>query len=207
MANPAEIYAARIVCVLSPQIGVNVLHAICTAKAGTGATDAQIAASIDTLVAANYKALIQNNATYRGVGARRIFPTLGLESTSVASTGVGTAGANGLPLQVSGLLHIATLNATRKGRGRIYIPFPSTAAAAANGTMAAAYTVLLNALGATLSAGFSSGGGGNTNTFNWCLWHRASNTYDAWSANAQGTTKFATQRRRGDYGRQNAVPF
>jgi hypothetical protein len=46
----------------------------------------------------------------------------------------------------------------------------------------------------------------NTATIQWCLYHRASGTTtDITAITTQ--SKLATQRRRGDYGRHNALPF
>ena len=206
MAINGNFYQVRVLAVLAPQIALNVFHYDVTATTGTGATEAQIALAFDNLLAAAYKAVMANPATYRGVGTKKVYPTQGLESISIANVGVGTGGANTLPFQTAALLHIQTALAGRKGRGRAYLPFPPVAGATAGGEMAAGYVALCDAVGTALKTGVTAGGGGNTNTFTLGVYHRQTSAMDLWTSVAC-MAKWATQRRRGDYGRPNVAPF
>lgn len=206
MANINDLYKGRIVAAQTNQIGVMVRHYLVSAKAGTGATDQQIANALDAAVAAPLKALMASTVTYRGAAVQRIIPAPPLvEVFSVTGNGPGTATGDPLPSQVSGIISWRTANAGPFYRGRNYIPFPAEGDNDVDGKPTAGYSTrcgtLLNAL-----VSFVAGSGGNTNTMLAVIYHRVSASYSLITA---GFTQFrwATQRRRGIFGQANTVPF
>lgn len=207
MAQVGDLYEARIVVTQGQQTSINVRHYEVTAKSGNGATDAQIASAIDTLIAGAYKALLDSVAFYRGVGVRRITPLpIGVEVSTLASSGVGTATGDSLPGQVSGLITLRTAFGGRSRRGRVYIPFPAEGDNGTTGTPTVGYNTRLGTLAAQLITSITAGGGGNDNFLIPVVYSRKFNLKTPVTT-ASGPFKWATQRSRGTYGRVNAPPF
>lgn len=202
-----DVVQVRILTLMQQQISLNVLTYVCTATAGTSDTYLNGAIKFDTLFNAAYKALLCNVAAYRGVGVRRITPAnLSIEYFTIANQGAGTAGANPLPKQTCGLLRKSTDRPKEKGRGRVYIAFPSLSDNSTLGNPIAGYITRLNTLGTALAQNVTVGTAPNTATLKPVLWDRA--LLQATDITAMpGQAYWATQRRRGDYGKANVVPF
>jgi hypothetical protein len=170
--------------------------------------DQDFASEMDTLLAPLVKPLINNNATYRGVQGQIVWPlpVIG-DVTSVAGSGVGTGGATAAPRQVSGLISWYTQLAGRAQRGRLFVPFPSTAFITGTvGDPTAGYITALNALRVGLTGKTTLTTGGRTATIAMIIYHRKThNSDDVFSSFARST--WATQRRRGDRGRANVPPI
>lgn len=208
MANVNDIYKVRFVSywATGQQAGVNVRHYLCTAKAGTGATEAQIAAGLDVSAAPLYKALLSASVQYRGVGIQKIWPLpILVETFTVVNAGAGTVAGDMLPPQSSGLITLLTNQAGRHFRGRLYVAFPGEADQA-DGSFIAGYTTRLGSLATMLVTPYTAGIGGNTNVFQPVVYNRVAHT----TTNLITTTihsNVATQRRRGTFGRTNTSPF
>lgn len=118
----------------------------------------------------------------------------------------GTAGAGMLPTQTSGLISWYSDVLGKPGQGRSYIPFPAPASNDTNGTPTAAYGADLASLASYLANNIVIADPPATGTFNMVLYAGGISTAfliddgvprDAW----------ATQRRRGSYGKANSLPF
>lgn len=188
------------------QISLNILNYFCTAVAGTGGTDLQAATKMDTNVQAAYKNWMPSTCMYRGVGCRIIAPTKYVEQTVVANAGVGGAGAQVLPTQVSGLIALLTAQAGRAYRGRIYVGFPAASWTNNDGEMTAAAQTALAAINTAIAYTIVVGTAPNTSTLQLGIYHKKLNTI-TYVNNSITRGSWATQRRRGDLGRKNAVPF
>jgi hypothetical protein len=173
-----------------------------TGTFGSSSTDQAAAAAVDSNFAASYKALCSSLCTYWGVRLRIVAPTVypGVEDTS--NSGLGTNGATNMPGQVAGVMTKGTGQAGRKMRGRCFGPFPPPNAASSTGEMTAGYVALLNAVGTAAMNILTVGGAGNTAILNPCLYHRTTKTFTLLTT-VNASTKWGTQRRRGDYGRPN----
>lgn len=208
MATPAvdDIWQLRVGCYSPVQAGINVVNYKILSIAGGGLSDVQLATSLDALLESSYKAAMSVSATYYGVSLQRISPLPKTAAVIIdANEGAGTVAGDILPLQVSGLFSFQTLLAGPKYRGRIYIPFPGEASNDTDGTPTGAYRTLVAAIAADLFQ-VSHTSGGQTTNINPVIWHRATGT----STECVGglvRAKWATQRRRGAYGRVNAPPF
>jgi hypothetical protein len=206
MANINDVYQIRIVGISGGQASINVLHYLVTAKAGTGATDGTIAAAVSTAIKVGYKSLMETTTTYRGVGAKRIFPVPpGVETAVVSDTGFGSGGTGQAPTQCCGLITWRTAVGSRHGRGRMYTPFCAVTDLQTNGYFSAAYIVKLNGIAGTLSTPIVCGVT-NTNTLSLIIWDRKNQVaypVTNWTAG----NFVATQRRRGSFGRPNLSPF
>lgn len=192
---------------LGDQIGLTSLHCRMTNVAGTTSYDT-VAQLISSLTHLEMKALICNESTFKGILVQRVFPKpVAVPVVWNANAGVGTGGANPLPRQVSGLLATRTDFGGRRFRGRMYIPFPSESM---NDTPDAQptqpYKDALAAFAAKLLPGFEDAVGPDT-------WRAQPVLIDQTTG---GTTdivtmivrsRWATQRRRGDFGAKNVSPI
>lgn len=155
-----------------------------------------------------YSTLLSSNAEYYGTQMYLLNP-LGLPPRPDSVNGnqaAGDGGAGLLPSQTSGLIKLVTATLGKIGQGRTYIPFPAPVKNEANGSPTTVYVDDLVNLKNSLTAPFNVIDGGITATFRPCLYRGGTDTprfidsgtaHDAW----------ATQRRRGAFGRLNATPF
>jgi hypothetical protein len=209
MAVVNDIYLARMVCFnpgVNAQYSINVRSYLCTATLGTGATDAQIAASIEGLVATQFKAAISSFCSWWGCSVQRYRPTLGPTTPAIALRGVGLGSATPCPAQVAGLIKLQTALGGKRGRGRAFVPFPGVGSVSGSGQAIAAYTTSLVNLGTVLVAGFTSGVGGNTNTFQPVLVNRLTFATNL-ILSASPSFPFSQQRRRSQLRRPDVAPF
>jgi len=205
--NPVfgDVLRVRYVSFSVDQVAINTLHYTVISTTGAGATLQEIASAFMADVNVAYKGTQTPNSTFRGTGVRNMTPPRTLEFTSIAGTGVGTVAANELPRQVTALFNFRTFLAGKKERGRIYLPFvPATFADGAGNSTAAATTAYTALLTAMLISRNVVGAGGNT-LLNQCIRH-ADGTMSVVQTHTY-TGRFATQRRRGNYGRLNIIPL
>lgn len=205
--TPGDILRASIWSTDAEQAAVNVLHYKVQSVGGVPATDADFATALDQTIATLYKAIINNNAFYRGVEAQIIWPP----PTRVAVSATGGAGAGGsgvtsLPRQSAALTQWKTAIAGRHGRGRSYWPFPSSTANTLDGVITPATLVAIQALNvALLNFGLFTIAL-RTATVALIVYDRVAHTGQNVTQSVT-TNKWATQRRRGTYGRANASPI
>jgi len=126
--------------------------------------------------------------------------------TTVVNQMAGSAGAGLLPGQTSGLISLYTSTLGKIGQGRVYVPFPCPDDNAADGTPTAGYVTRLADLSVFLSEDFTLTVGAQTATFKPCL-YRGGTDAPRFIINATNNDAWATQRRRGSYGRLNKAPF
>jgi hypothetical protein len=228
--NPivGDLVECRIVCTASapvPQVSENVVHYSVQSVTGGGATQAQIALTIDALVNGSYKAIMSNQAVYRGVSIQRCqpLPRVAFEF-SIANAGGGFSAFPLLPCQSAAIGKWTTALAGRPFRGRLYFPFASTNELGASGAPSATMTGNVALIMAALLGPITSGSSGNQTVLLPVIWHRRG--YGGQpnakpvpippthvggidlilTGAAEGA--WATQRRRGMFGRPNAIsPF
>jgi len=179
-----------------------------SAVSALGVTYSEALSSAAALTAPLYKACVGAPALFKGLGIRELrTPGIILPAPAYDNGAVGAGGMTGtaLPHQTCGLLSIRTAAAGRAGRGRMYMPFPSTACADASGTVSASYAAALGLLAAVIPVPFTMTGAGGTITVVPSLVSPKALTYKTLTA-VLVSGRFATQRRRGDYGRVNVSP-
>lgn len=196
------------------QAGLNNLHYIVLDTSGGGVTLAELANAIDALVAAPMKAWLGTNARWRGVSVRNLAPPATPGYAETGSDGPGLAGA-GLPTQTSGLITLKTAVGGPGGRGRIYPPFPGQDFVADTGGMNLAGLTALVDLCAAIPVlrNFTAFGGGTcrlqlvvaSSLLHWEAGVPLPTPLSVTELKPQGA--FATQRRRGQFGRINPEPF
>jgi len=204
-----DIWQVRIYTNMQNQLAVNSFYYKGSAVTGVVPSSTWLS-QIDAAWASDWKALLTNAAVYLGVTVQRMLPlpkTI-LEPTAVG-TGTGNAGATMMPKQVSGIGTFRTDFAGPSARGRVYIPFPDEADNGATAVPSAGYLTRLTTMMNLLSIPFVvAPGGGNTATLTRVLWHPALSAATALTVTSfLVRAKWATQRRRGDYGQPNQLPF
>lgn len=209
-----DVLQVRYCCYSENQISLNVLHYRVQSVAGVGAPLTDIATFFDITMAAAYKDLIGAFSKYRGVGVTNLAPPATVEVATTGQDGAGTVAGADLPTQVSYLVSFQTAKRGRGFRGRMYPGFPPSAHIDSDGHMNAAGVAAIEAFFLALPfTGTVTAAGGNTTTLVMGVYRRIANglplippqfepyTFGTWRE------KWATQRRRGDLGRTNVLPF
>jgi hypothetical protein len=211
----SDMLEVRTVCSNADQIAINVLHYRVTAVAGPGpgVTCADIAANLSNLVNAGYQVVMPASCAYRGTGVKNITPFATQEFVSTASAGPGVAGGTEIPQQVSYLVNFKSIFSGRGFRGRIYPGFVSSVHVNTSGNMNALGLTAIQLLASVIPISRVITVGGDSTTIQLVILRRVAggvplpplSSVDVQTANARGA--FATQRRRGDFGRTNQAPL
>ena len=191
------------------QAGENVLHYVISASAGAGVGLLDVANALFALKAPVYGPVIANAAQFSSVTCTSIFPlprSLSVKSTTAPV--VGTGGIGLLPEQVSGIVKKRTLVGGRHGRGRAYIPFPADIDNSATGRPTVAYVTALATLALEMLTPVLVTVGAATVLLDPCIVNRSvpislAATTPVLDTNAEAS--WATQRRRGNFGRPNPL--
>jgi len=205
---------ARVWCTQAEQAAVNTLFYFVSSITGAPTTDLDVAKYIDSFLNGRFKAVIGNDATYRGVqvSVQNVSPLPATQFYN-GNAAIGTGGAIDLPRQTCGLLQFQTANAGRRFRGRWYLPFPATTADVAGGLPSSTYLTAAQSIASALLTNLSAPNASATGVANLvpCLQHRPG--ISPLPANVTNittisvSTKWATQRRRGSFGRANSSPI
>lgn len=179
------------------------------ATAGTAHDTLAVAVRFDNLFAPLYKLLLNNNAQYRGSTFERVSGALPfpIAARTIANAGIGTAGAIAMAKQTAGLIGLYTAFIGKKNRGRQFVPFPSTTSDAGNGLPTAAYGIDLANLALQLRTNISLTVGADTVQFDPVIWNKLTPGSNLIVVTGTPRTTWATQRRRGDFGRANQSPI
>jgi hypothetical protein len=164
-------------------------------------------AKVEADLAPMFKNLMAQQATYYGTMLYLDTPVAGgwRPDTRGAERGIGTGGPTALPHQTCGLISLYSNTAGKKGQGRIYTPFPPGIANDIDGMPTAAYLTALDGLGEVLVANQSVTVEGQTHLFVPCLYRKGGVPYQIGAYTVR--PGWATQRRRGNFGPTNELPF
>jgi len=178
-----------------------------TGVTGLSVTLDEIAHAMSDLAAAHYIALLPSIAKFNGVMVTLPFiippPAFGKWTGAAA---IGGRGNLILSTQVCSLITTRTNFAGRRYRGRMYIPFPDQFSIDADGKPEAAYLADVETFaGDIVNADTVVGVGGSATIFPVVV-HRDLGT-STFINDHITRGKWATQRRRGEYGRPNASPL
>lgn len=202
-----DILEARTIMSLDEQLGINVRHWRVKSIDMGAPVLSRVAVELSGQSSAEYKVALTSKAQYHGVGVRRLTPTPTLEAVSDAAAGPGVGGPTPQAKQVTGIITLRSDTPGRRARGRMYIPFPATDANEANGNPTAAYLANLDDLGNDhVGDVIIDDLAGNVATITSIVWSKKfSQFYPITGKTVRD--KWATQRRRGDYGATNEAPF
>lgn len=214
MATPIvnnDVIEVKYFCQLGNQLGINVRHYVVNAIIGIWDTDI-LAGSMSIKAGNLYPNLLANDALYFGCTVQVVTTEpVGLPSASRANTLNGAAGATILPCQVSGMVTLRSDLAGRANRGRVYIPFPAAQDSTNSVPMLNPfptndYVTRLDALATGLFVFVTLSPALLNLNLQGVIRHRADGTFTRLTT-FLSRQLWATQRRRGDYGRPNANPF
>lgn len=204
-----DILSVRAWLTLGTQAAVNTYNFLCTSSAGTGATDADVALDMDTLMAGFYGSGCSNATRYDGVQVYFLKHPLGLPAPVSHTSGAGmcTGGTLTLPRSAAPIMSYQTGGRGPGARGRIFIPFFPTTVMDANGELTSGGKTYINTFAASLLGPHTFGSGGNTSVLIWGLLKRKPTLGLTVITAAEASGKFGNQHRRGDYGRPNTSPI
>lgn len=208
-----DLLQIRTVCYTPEQISMNVLHYQVVTQGIAPMDLGRMALALDNQWNDPYKALMSSASKWRGVGVQNLMVPRTLEYTNATHTGDGTAGAAMAPTQASFLIKIRAPLAGRKNRGRIYPGLMSMNHIAATGELTIGGSAALQDLIDTLGPAINLAQDGQTCLITLTVRHPdaivAGVRVPQWSTAdlITGSLLIATQRRRGDYGQHNSIPF
>ena len=189
-------------CFAGNQESVNTCYYLCGGVSGGGINDSQVAQLFTALVAASYKAWMPDTASFSYGACQIVSPIRRPEQVYGGSAGVGTFGDTLTPTQTSGIIQKKTNLASRRGRGRIYPGFPSANAVGLNGQMIALAFTRLTAIAAAWPTVWIPTVGGASVTLS-AFVIDAAFTGGSEVTDWNPLQLWATQRRRGEFGRHN----
>lgn len=200
-----DILEVSIYCTAGNQVAINVLHYQVAAIGGAVMQYDDLPARAYVHYETAYRNWLSSDANFAGVGVRRMAPDAKTIEYTQIDIVPGEADAMCLPLQVAGLVTFRSDQPGPAGRGRAYIPFTSIQACEGAGEMTDGYKAFLEAVADAIGPAIS--------------WTAVAS---AWTLTLQQiiapripaipigvsapTGLWATQRRRGDYGRPNSLP-
>lgn len=194
---------------MADQAGLNIVHYKVTATSTTGGNAlSRLAEAVVALsTGLSLRACMSAQATYQGFAIRTIKPTLSVEYLDANQAGVGDVAGDALPKQTSGFFRKKSDVAGRRKSGRCYIPFPAEDDSTAAGMPSVDYQTRLATVAISLVSQLSWGDAGVALPV---IYQRArpgvlygSRTWTTYVVSG----KWATQRRRGAFGKANESPF
>jgi len=151
-----------------------------------------------------YSAMMAQEAIYRGTSIRRIEPTRTIEILSLRSA-PGTVASEALPAQVAGLITFLTPLPGAAGRNRAYIPFPAEGDNGEN-TPTVGYIGRLTTLANLMAETVTLISVATEQAILEPLIYPGPEGVHQFVAGVRANEKWATQRRRGNYGSPNNLP-
>lgn len=202
-----DVWQIRYISRFGEQLGMNIRQYLVTLNLGGGSVGApEVAGQMQAAFVTAYRSLLNENADYVGTGAQKIRP-LPPAMEAIVGTAPPTAGivtGDAVPKQSSGLISLRTALAGRRFRGRVYVPFPGEGENSAIAEPEAVYLSKLQALAIIFLSNISVTTGSTTETLSPVIFHRDTGTTDRITS-AIVRSGWATQRRRGTFGRPNPV--
>lgn len=207
-----DILSTRIWCSLSDQAAVNQYVWSVFGVTGGAVTDQDLSNAVDLILAAAYKSWMTPQATYDGVQTYFILRAGPLPTPvkTIGSSGPGTSPAPVAPLVARAIFTYKTAVRGPGGRGRVYIPFLSSANVANDGRTTNSFDVGLNSVASVLLVPLTLTSGASSATVVWSLLKRHPRPAPPTTVQiveAQSAGKFGQQHKGGSYGRPNSSPI
>jgi hypothetical protein len=199
------------------QAAVNTIHYFVSEVGATPATDTDAAQTLDAIMALSYPPFMSSLTEYRGIEMQILSPVppfqaLYTEAFTNLNAQPGTSGELTLPSQVAGLVEFQTGAARQRGRGRAYLAFPAAGNDDGTGKPSAGARLVMAQIASDMEAGLAVSTAGRTATLVRVLKHGKDKTgvqiFPYWTAvtNHSDSEFWATQKRRGNWGRTNISP-
>lgn len=207
--SAGDVFLVRIICQLDQQVSVNAKLVRCSqSDANPSVLLTELADAISTDLGPKYVDLLSVDATYRGVSVQRVNPQpKTIPVVSIVQQSGGLVVGNPLPPQTAGLVSLKGSAAGRRFQGRIYLPFPGENSNAAEGVPSFDYVVDANSIGTSMITGYSIAGTiGGSAEFVYTLDVTGADVNKDFNSFVT-RPGWATQQRRGAFGRTNITPF
>jgi hypothetical protein len=207
IAEAGDVIIMKTFCWRAPQLGLNIRHWKIISSTGGGVAMQFIADSIDALMGPLLRSLLHNSASYKGLTLQTTLVNEPdpLEYFAKAGEGAGVTVGQALPPQICGLLSLRTRVVGRAQRGRMYVPFPGEDDSGQNGGPNLDYIDRLVTLGQFLTSSLNISTGTGLVNLEPVIYHRKDGTVTILNKSL-ARSSWATQRRRGDFGRVNTLP-
>lgn len=192
------------------QIAVNRRLLKVTAFSGGAPTTLDLVGGVSAWVASLWKQLLPIDTNFQGVRLRTLDPDMNetwAETTTDAGPGNYSIDASAAPAQVSGLMRFYTDLRGKRGEGRTFVGFPPVEAIDTDSTPVAEYVTRLNALAAKYAGAQLIDFGAFTFTTLFGLYDKGPPATFGLFTSKDCPKAFATQRRRGEFGRLNTPPL
>lgn len=188
------------------QIGLNVRHYVSVNTTGGGISSLVLLANaLASRFSAIYPSLISAAAEFRGVIVQKVRPLpAGMPFLSTSAAVPGNNPTDPLPGQVAGLISLRTAFSGRRFRGRAYIPFPAEEHNDSDSTPTGFYLTNLTTLAQAMVNPIGITDGGATESYVPAVYHKEDGTA-TFITSAVVNDGWATQRRRGVFGRPNVL--
>ena len=192
------------------QVGINNICYRITGSTGVGIQYGDLAFNIQNAVEGPLQALLPLTGFLLGTKVANAKSKTGKLSGVATSTSIGS-GSDCLPTQTSGIITFNPAVTGRGRKGRIFVPFPKSSKLDVDGTPTASYVIDLQNYANALAIGSTFpilGAGGGSAVAVPTVYQRATDTHSD-IATFLARKEWATQRRRGNYGRPNpqAIPY
>lgn len=193
---------------LAEQVAINVWHFRLSGIVGAELTNQQRADQWHATEGLFYVPLISNNVTVHTASVRHLFPLpQGLEVFSnQAAFGGGTGGTN-MSKQTAGIVTLNTALPGRANRGRKYLPFPGELNNVDPGIPDPGYIASLTAWLNNFVPTTTLIVGGQNETWTPIIFRKTLPASSPTILTGKVRGVWATQRRRGSYGRPNVLPI
>lgn len=202
-----DLVKVRVCCQETNQISLNSLTYKITALTGAP-TYEDLAGHLAANLSGAYAPFISNTSKFYGISMQRYFPTA-MQPVIAIRNDVGTGGATTAPRNAAAIITKKSSVPGKQGRGRIYVPFIATANLSVDGSISPAGLVLMDAI---ITAGLATvtalvvNFAGDTVSFDPTL-VSATGIFRSALVGAYSKSLVGTQKRRGDFGRPNNLPF
>lgn len=207
------VYELSIITRLDSQLGVNVHHYQVRRGIGTpGPLPAQgtAARTLAKKLTPLYQALMTARADVYGVRMRNVDTTLGASEVIIKITDApGASEGEPLPMQVAGLITRRSERSGPKGRSRTFVPFPPSSRnqfRLGEPRPSIAYLDRLDSLAQTLTGGTPLEEVPTVWSATFGLWSRRDLVFSTY-VTVSARPVWATQRKRGNLGKTNPLPF
>lgn len=204
--NTSDICEARVWTTNQEQAAVNSFFFRIVGGGGVTDTDQALVTAIDSVIESAWKSAIGADSVYNGVQLYIVKPRpMPAFVKEISSAGPGTNLGLTMGRQTTGLISWRTALAGSANRGRTYFPFPTTTEDQSGAVPTNAYLTILDGIMLALIGPILFG---SAATAILGVYHRATNvTTDILASSSSPVKKWATQKRRGSYGRPNVSPI
>lgn len=196
-------------CRQNEQLGINVFHyRVSNVPAPNVFTLGHLMDWISNVgIDTQLTAMISSSARFEGFGAQVIFPVKSIAYFDNTGAGPGARAFDALPRQAAGFFRKRADVPGRRKSGRVYIPFPCEDDNLPDGTPSGDYRGLVTGLAIKMVSQPVVTLAGQDYRAVPIIYHRAAPVNSPTWSNYFVPAKWASQRRRGSFGRADTLPF